>query len=106
MGAPFKLKAPLHNSSVHNLINGGGGGGGGAAGARDVDAGGAVGWRPVAAKARAPWRSSCLNAPAGERLQRTIARPSAHSESTAAWRGHAEGGGGRGDHAVVTTGMP
>ncbi len=32
MGAPFKLKAPLRNSSVHNLINGGGGGGGGGGG--------------------------------------------------------------------------
>ena len=32
MGAPFKLKAPLLNSSVHNLINGGGDGGGGGGG--------------------------------------------------------------------------
>jgi len=49
---------------------------------------GAVGWIPVVAKARAPWWSSCPNAPAGEILQCTIARPSALSESTA-WRGHA-----------------
>jgi hypothetical protein len=111
MGAPFKLKAPLLKSSVQfNLINGGGGGGGGgggAAGARDIDAGGRGGLETGGCEGESAVSVVLPECTCGREMaayHRSVVS-SLGEHGCVAWTCHVAGGG-RGDHAVVATGIP